>query len=256
MNELPPLAPLEKVDMPLNFAFRVGMPAFVLWWMLQTAIFETFSRRFFVNAAAYCLLWAYQKRSFRTPDGTSLFMIAFEIAGISGPSPSSLPGYRLLVHLLRLAVPAVVLATVASIGHSFPAAKGVLDVALVLLANLPLLYVLYHTNQLYEGHRIRYHFARDRWRKKYFGKVERERLRQIVAAENPPRSFEARLALLTLKHHERLSELRRLPLSTDERQYLIELETTRFTESVRAMTDPSLQSPSCASYLFSKGADQ
>ena len=127
MNDLPPLAPIEKVDMPLNFAFRVGMPAFVLWWTLQWIDADAFTRRFAANAAVFCLLWAVQKRLFRTPEGDSVFAQASAIAGIPDLSPSGLPGYRFLVCTLRTTVPAAVLAFAASTGPSFTSLRTTLN---------------------------------------------------------------------------------------------------------------------------------
>ena len=109
---------------------------------------------------------------------------------------------------------------------------------LAVFANLPLLYVLFHTTSLYEGHRVRYHFARHRWRTTRIQNIEHQRRLAVIASESSPSTFEAKLAELTLKHQQRVVRLRRLPLETDERDYLIELETARFTESVRALTDP------------------
>lgn len=69
---------------------------------------------------------------------------------------------------------------------------------------------------------------------------ERRRQTALIVPPAMPVTFETRLHSLTTEHQERLRQLRLLPIADDEREYLVELEQSRFHDAIRTLTDPSL----------------
>ena len=82
MTELPPLAPLEIVDMPLSYVFKVAGPPVVLWLLLQQIDESHLAIRFLQNMVVFLGVWFVQGRMLRTVDGVSVFREAFRIRGI------------------------------------------------------------------------------------------------------------------------------------------------------------------------------
>jgi hypothetical protein len=85
------------------------------------------------------------------------------------------------------------------------------------------------------------YIARRNDRQRMLAEAEERRQRTaLIVPSKPPETFESRLNRLTSEHEQRLKQLRRVPIDEEERAYLIELETSRFKDAIRALTDPTL----------------
>jgi hypothetical protein len=108
------------------------------------------------------------------------------------------------------------------------------------LVSSPVLKFALQSKQLYYSHRNKYchrRYLREQSRK---AAEERRRRDAAVVPSKPIETFESRLKVVANEHEERLEQLQLLPIDTEERDYLVELEQSRFHDQIRALTDSSL----------------
>ena len=67
----------------------------------------------------------------------------------------------------------------------------------------------------------------------------RRRMQRPVPRAVP--TFESRMLMIERDHNNRVSQLRRIRTDEAEREYLLELEESRFHEQIRKLIDPTLQ---------------
>lgn len=255
-SDPPPLSFWESLDMGSRFAVRLAAPPVGLWIALHVirTAFETptvvgsFIRPdatiacFVTNIVAFVVFWLVQSLLLRTPSGHILLHEAARLQGLN-PEPNQPPGLVFCLFVLMGTVAGLPLPFLACSDIPLASGRSFCIAFLTLWANVPLLCVLFKTTTLFHGHRDG--FLRRRYvRLDALRQAEEARRRQTPVVV--PVTFESQLKQLTEEHHQRVSQLKLLPIDEEERAYLIELEVARFREAIRSLTDPSFSPASHA----------
>lgn len=256
-NAPQPLSIWESLDMWSRFAFRLAAPPLLLWCCLHIvrAVFDVqLGGKFVVPAAStqtfliantilMLVYWILQNLHFPAADGTTILAKFRRECGDDSQTSASLPGA--IVVAVTLLVCAFVLSLLCLAGTS-RVEIHYLILVVTGFATYPIVHSLFTSNTLIDCHRRNYFLRRDERHKAKHEALEAERQRALVIPPKTAETFESQLKRLTDEHHQRVSQLKLLPIEEEERAYLIELEVARFREAIRSLTDPSFSTESHA----------